>query len=112
MVGDSDDCSRLSLELINKELDQNSISNLQKLVNELVYLLNRRRALVKCKRVKLCEEFNRKLEDISKSSVEQLMGELRSMDDDMVKKLMVDSDCVTRISGCDARRRAEELSKS
>lgn len=60
------------------------------LVNDLINLLNRRRALVQVKRIKLCDEFNRKIIEIGNCSPDQIFNDLKNIDDDSVKRLLQD----------------------
>ncbi|KRX02927.1 hypothetical protein PPERSA_13181 [Pseudocohnilembus persalinus] len=88
---DYDDVYRLNVEEINRELDNN--------MNEVIILLNRRKALISHKRKKIREEFYQRQEEIKRMSPEQLSQEIMrsSYDEKALQNIVMNTQNVSRM---------------
>ncbi|CAD8179107.1 unnamed protein product [Paramecium pentaurelia] len=75
-----EDLNSLSLEDINRELDQN--------INEVIMLLNRRKSLILNKKRRLKEEFSNKIAELKRYQYEDYVQDLQRIEDPMIQSLM------------------------
>ncbi|CAD8111506.1 unnamed protein product [Paramecium sonneborni] len=75
-----EDLNSLSLEEINRELDQN--------INEVIMLLNRRKSLILNKKRRLKEEFSNKIADLKRYQYEDYVQDLQRIEDPLIQSLM------------------------
>ncbi|CAD8202460.1 unnamed protein product [Paramecium octaurelia] len=75
-----EDLNSLSLEEINRELDQN--------INEVIMLLNRRKSLILNKKRRLKEEFSNKIAELKRYQYEDYVQDLQRVEDPLIQSLM------------------------
>ncbi|CAD8195885.1 unnamed protein product [Paramecium octaurelia] len=75
-----EDLNSLSLEEINRELDQN--------INEVIMLLNRRKSLILNKKRRLKEEFSNKIAELKRYQQEDYIQDLQRIEDPLIQSLM------------------------
>ncbi|CAD8200004.1 unnamed protein product [Paramecium pentaurelia] len=75
-----EDLNSLSLEEINRELDQN--------INEVIMLLNRRKSLILNKKRRLKEEFSNKIAELKRYQYEDYVQDLQRIEDPLIQSLM------------------------
>ncbi|KAM3134224.1 hypothetical protein pb186bvf_013644 [Paramecium bursaria] len=75
-----DEFNRMSLDDINRELDQN--------INDIIILLNRRKSLIMNKKRRLREEFVNKINEVKRYNQDDYVQDLNRTDDPIVQSLI------------------------